>query len=179
MCEPTTLALVGMGLAVGGGVQKGVAAKSAADANADTMDSNAVLADYAAQDAVQRGEQGAGRARMRGGQTIASQRAEYGASGVDVRSGSAIDVGASTGAVSELDAQIIKANATREAFGYSTQAKGMRRQARYSRQAGDAALTSSILGGVAQAVPYGRGLSIGGGGGGASPYDVPGMLGPT
>jgi hypothetical protein len=110
---------------------------------------------------------------MRGGQTIATQRAEYGASGVDVRSESAVAVGESTGAISELDAQIIKANATREAFGYTTQAKGMRRQARYMRDAANQVLATSVLGGVTQAGSFAsRGLSIGGG---SSPAGDPGV----
>lgn len=136
------------GAAIAGGVIKGQAERSAAYANAATMESNAALAEAGRADALQRGGQKAGTARMRGTQTEASQTADYSASGVDVHSASAADVGASTEAVSELDAELAKNNAMREAFGYENQASNFRRQASYTRQEGDFAEVTSILGGV-------------------------------
>jgi hypothetical protein len=151
MCEPNTLLAAA---AVAGGVVKGMAGRSAAYANAATMESNAVLADAAAVDSLARGGMKAGASRMRGTQTEASQTADYSAAGVDVHSGSAVAVGASTDAISELDAQIEKNNAAREAFGLQTRASGERRAARYAMQEGDMALNESILGGVVGGASY-------------------------
>lgn len=105
-----------------------------------------------------RGEQAAGRKEMQGGQLQASQTAEFAASGVSVASGSVADVVGSTAAVTELDAQMIRNNAVRDAFGLTTQAKQLRRQARYTRQAGDAAATADILGGAIGAAGASRGF---------------------
>lgn len=117
-----------------------------------------------------KGGQAAGRAREQGGRTEASQTAEFAASGVDVRSGSVQDVVGSTAAVSELDAQILKNDAARQAFGYTTQGKQFRRQARYTRQAGQAAADADILGGAVGAAGAARGmLSVGPGGGPNAP----------
>lgn len=141
-------------MALAGGVVKGIADKRAADANATTLEGNAALAEAARTDALARGGQKAGALRMRGTQTEASQTADYAASGVSVQSGSAVDVGSSTEAVSELDAQLAKNNAMREAFGYESQAKQFRRQADYTRQEGDMAEVTSILGGVVGGASY-------------------------
>lgn len=145
-------------MAILGGVVKGVASKQAADANAATLESNAALAEAAKADALARGGQQAGRERMRGTQTEASQTADYSASGVSVKSGSAVDVGSSTEAVSELDAELAKNNAMREAFGYESQASNFRRQAQYTRQEGDMAEVTSVLGGVVGGASYLRPL---------------------
>lgn len=145
-------------MAILGGVVKGVASQQAAGANAATMESNAALAEAARADALAQGGQEAGRARMRGTQLQASQTADYSASGVSVKSGSAVDVGASTEAVSELDAELAKNNAMREAFGYESQASNFRRQADYTRQEGDMAEVTSVLGGVVGGASYLRPL---------------------
>lgn len=155
MCELNTAI---MALSLAGGVIKGQAERGAAQANAATMESNAALAEATKADALARGGQAAGRARTRGTQTEASQTADYSAAGVDVHSGSAADVGASTEAVSELDAELAKNNAMREAFGYESRASEFRRQAQYTRQEGDIGEVTSILGGVTQGASYLRPL---------------------
>lgn len=157
---------------------KGVAERNAAQANAATLEGNAALAEAGKADALARGGQKAGALRMRGTQTEASQTADYAASGVDVKSGSAVDVGSSTAAVSELDAQIAKNNAMREAWGYQSQASQFRRRARYTRQEGDMALATSVLGGVVGGASYLRPLlKIDGGGGGSDAWASESPLG--
>ena len=157
MCEPATLLMVG---SVAAGAIKGNAAKGAADRNAAIMESNAALADASAADAYQRGATTEGKVRMRGGQMEAAQKADFAASGVDVHSGSVADVVGSTGAISELDAQIAKNNAAREAFGFKTQASNLRQQAGYLRDEGDMQEIESVLGGVAQGYGYAQKLKV-------------------
>lgn len=146
----TALMVASFASSMPGGIMQGGAQKRAAYSNALTLESNATLADAGRADALQRGAQQEGRARMKGTATEGSQTADYGASGVDVHSGSAADVGASTEAVTELDAQIAKNNAARQAWGYQVQAQDMRRRAAYERNTGDMAEETSILGGVTQ-----------------------------
>lgn len=163
MCEPTTIAIVAGGLQVAGAVQKGIAAKQAAEANAALLEENARTADQAGGDAVLRGRLLEGRVRTEGEQVANKQKTAFAAAGVDVKSGSALDVLGDTGMLSELDAQVVRSNAFREAWGYKTQASQFRRRAGMERQAGDNALVGSILGGIAQGGQYASMLSIGGG----------------
>lgn len=154
-----------VGASLAGAAIKGQAERSAAGANASILESNAALAEMQAGDALARGEQAAGRERMRSGQLQSAQKTGYAASGVETSSGSVSDVIGSTAAVSELDAQIEKNNAAREAFGFKTRAAQFRGQARYTRAVGDQAFFTSMLGGVLGSASATRGLSVGGHGG--------------
>jgi hypothetical protein len=155
MCEPTTLAIVAGSAAVAGGIQKGAAAQRAAQMQGDLLDANAATADTLAADARDRGMVAEGKVRLQGGQLQAHQKSQFAAAGVDVNAGSAVDVMSSTAGLTELEAKIVANNAAREAWGFETQARGFRKQAQFTRAAGDAAQTGSILGGVGQAASYG------------------------
>ena len=98
------------------------------------------VADLQAKDAIARGNFSADQARIQGNRTMGAERAASAASGIDSNSGSSLDVQASEAGISELDQQMIRNNAAREAWGYTTQAAvntigannavgGMRRQA--------------------------------------------------
>ncbi|HWV38856.1 MAG TPA: hypothetical protein VN033_10320 [Vulgatibacter sp.] len=145
MCEPTTAALIMMGVGAGvqayGQHQQGQEAARAAEANRR-------FSLIAAGDAVQRGQLEAGRARLAGSQVIGEQRAAFGASGIDPSTGSAAALAADTRAASELDAAIIANNAAREAWGYRNQADELARQAAGARRAGNMAAAGSLLGGL-------------------------------
>lgn len=161
MCEPTTLAILAAGTAVVGGAQKALAATRAAREQAAIEESNAVIAERAATDAMARGAVAEGRARLRGGLLQGHQRAQYAAAGVDVSSGSPLDVVASTAATTELDAEIARNNAMREAWGYKEQAKKFRRKAQGALDAGTDQAIGSILGGIGGAATYGsRALKV-------------------
>lgn len=113
--------------AVGTGMQ--FAAQGAAgDAARKEAEHNARISEVAAKDAEARGEIEAAKSRMMGTRVVAEQRAAYGASGVDVDSGTPLDVAAETRANSELDALTAKVNAAREAWGYRNKAQGILRE---------------------------------------------------
>ena len=61
--------------------------------------------------------------------------ADLGASGVDVNSGSALDILSDNAAVAALDAKTIRHNAANEAFGYREQARNQRVNAMMGRNA--------------------------------------------
>lgn len=153
MCEPVTLAIAA-GATVAGGIYKGYAARQAGYEQAAILEGNALTADYAAGDAEARGAQAEGKVRLEGGQKAAHQSSQLAASGVDVQSGSAVDVVADTGMFTELDAAIARSNGRREAWGYREQGKQFRRQASLQRSSADAALIAGIFGGVAGAASY-------------------------
>lgn len=61
------------------------------------------------------------KARMQGTQMVAAQRFGYANSGIDEKTGTAAQVQGNTAAAAELDAQTIKNNAAREAWGLGLQ----------------------------------------------------------
>lgn len=97
--------------------------------DADTLNRNAILMDMKAEDATKRGGVAEENQRTATRQQIGDIRATVGASGVDVNTGSAVDLQTQTAKIGEQDAQQIRANALSEAWGYRTEAAGLRAQA--------------------------------------------------
>lgn len=106
---------------------------------------NANVAEQQALDAQRRGIMEAGERRAQTRQQIGRQRTALAASGVDVSSGSALDIFADTAAYGELDAQTIQSNAMREAYGYRTQSSNQRFQGSVANQAGRNRANSTLL----------------------------------
>ncbi len=101
-------------------------------------DRNATLAEAQGEDAVQRGTMAAAirRAQVRG--EIGSARANFGAQGVDVGVGSAVDVQSDYARLGALDIATIRNNAAREAWGYAAQASDFRTRGAMARAGADA-----------------------------------------
>lgn len=118
---------IGTGLKAFGDYQAGQDAAS-------TADQNAQLADMAAGDATARGEQGASDIRGTTDRIVGRQRTGYAAAGVDISSGSALDVMLGSRATSERDIATTRENAAKESWGYQQQATQFRRQAQGARQ---------------------------------------------
>ena len=133
-----------LGLGVAGGLFKTVASVNSANntitadnAQADALSTNALIAERAAASAVEQGQAEAANASTRGAQVIGAQRATLAANGVDVNSGSAADLQASTQYVTNRDVNTITANAARAAMGYSQQSQfDLQNAANYRRAAG-------------------------------------------
>jgi hypothetical protein len=139
MCEPSTIGLVaasaaGATVGIVGAVQSGAA-------QAKIADNNAELARLQQKDALVRGEQAASIVRARGRQIESSAIASIAANAIETTTGSAAGVLASTAIATEQDAETVKANATREAWGFGQQAQNLTAQATEVRR-------SSILGAV-------------------------------
>lgn len=132
---------------------------------------NAELARQAQTDAIQRGQQQEGYARMKAGGEIAAARAQAGASGVDGTVGSPVDAMADLRMMSEMDALTLRNNAAREAWGYQVEEKKQEREAGMARQRADNAFVSTILGGGGDMLQRGGNL-------GASLYSAGAFKGP-
>jgi hypothetical protein len=105
------------------------------DAAAAVALQNAGLAAQQAQDATVRGAQAENLSRLGTRQMIGAQRAGMAAQGIDIASGTALDVQASTAYVGELDALTVRNNAAREAWGYQVEAGNYRTQAAQAQAA--------------------------------------------
>lgn len=138
----------------------GQAAAEAGESSARQFEFNARVADLQAEDATQRGleEEQRFRTAVRG--LVGSQRAGFAAAGVDVGSGSAADVQADSAFLGELDAQQIRANAQREAWGYRVQAEDLRQGAGVARRGGQAARTAANWGAVNTVLGTGSSLLL-------------------
>lgn len=112
----------------------------AATYNAAEARRQALVADMQAANATERGEANRESFMRQLAQEQGSRTAQMGASGLDVNSGSNLDVLADSAALGQLDAETIRYNAAMEAWGYSNQARDAREQADlYQREAKGAA----------------------------------------
>lgn len=137
----------GIGAFFGAGTQKANmrGAAAVADANARIADTNARIAELGAQSALDQGQKQVGALTMKAGQLKSAQRVAMAANGIDVGTGSAAEIQASTDIMKEIDSNTLTANAVRTAWGYRTQgmnaqgeAMNLRNQADSMRSMGSA-----------------------------------------
>lgn len=161
MCDPITMGAMAVGSAVVGTVgalQAGHAASQAANYNAQMQMQNAEQAQRNAEIASQSGMANQNIQQLKTRAQIASTRANEGASGVGVNSGSFADVQQSEAVIGEMDSLTVRSRATREAYGYEVQGTNFRNQASLDREEGKQAKTASyfnaastLLGGASNA----------------------------
>jgi hypothetical protein len=114
-------------------------------------DRNYKQAKILSEDALARGEQRADANRRQVGQKIGAQKVGLAASGVDVGSGMALNIIGDTALLGELDTQIIRQNADREAKGYDSQAANFKAQKKAAKSSRLWNTAGVILGGAADA----------------------------
>lgn len=86
---------------------------------------NARIAEIGARSALDRGQKEVAGLTLQAGQLKSRQRAAMAANGIDLGTGSAAEVQASTDLMKELDKQTLEANAVRSAWGYRTEAANL------------------------------------------------------
>lgn len=122
---------IGTGVSAIGSLRQGQAQRQAADYNAAIAQQNAVIAQQQGIAAVEAQQRNAAR-------TIGAAKAAYGASGVQVDSGSPLDVLAESARMAELDKLTTKYN-------YDLRALGFDQQSNLASMNGKNATTSSLL----------------------------------
>lgn len=128
-----------------GSIQQGQAAKAAGNYNAEVADANAAQAKNNATIASQSGDEQAGMQEQKTRALVGAEEANTAASGIDVNSGSAVDVRASSTDLGMLDAITVRSQATREAYGYNTQAASLSNQATVDRAEGEASESAGVI----------------------------------
>lgn len=145
-----------MGIKALGSLSSSFAQSKATSAQGDyessIYESNARLKDMMAADAVKRGAAEAIKAKQASKRLIGSQRAALGAQGIDIESGSALDIQKETASLGAEDALNIKNNAWRESWGYQVQANDLRGRAEMSRLTAKAKSKNTLLTGGLSAV---------------------------
>jgi len=121
------------------------AQRAESDFNASIFESNARLQALQAEDAIIRGDKEAVKAKQAAKRLIGSQRAAMGAQGIDLESGSALDIQQETASLGAETALNIKNNAWREAWGYRAQESDLRSRANYARITGRNTSKNTLL----------------------------------
>jgi len=114
----------------------GEAGQAAAESQAELVEFNSEIAELQAVDALNRGAEEEHRFRSGIRTAIGAQIAGFAGQNVDVGFGSAVDVQADAAYLGELDAQAIKNNAMREAWGFKVEAEDLRMRADITRREG-------------------------------------------
>lgn len=142
------IAAAGAVASAGAAVYSGNAQAAQAGYQAQVAANNATIAQQNATYALQAGAAKEQASRIKTAALVAQQKAIQGASGLDVNSGSDVDVRGSTNVLGELDALTIRNNAAREAYGYGTQGSNFTAQAGLDRAAASNDATSGYIGGA-------------------------------
>ena len=146
MCEPTTIAYgVSALLMVAGGVQTARAQKAAGEYQAQVDEQNAKIGRQQADQARQIGNMEEERQMRRVRAAVATQRAAQAANGLDVNSGTALDLQAETAGFGAADALNIRSNALRQAWGFEVGAVNDINSASAARAGGRNASTGTLL----------------------------------
>jgi hypothetical protein len=175
MCEPVTLTAIGAGIATaagttatvaglgtlgtlaiastvasgvmaaGGAIKQGQAQKAQAKYQSAVERNNATIAGWQAEDATKRGQIAEQRQRLATSRLAGAQRAGMASSGVELTSGSPLDVLGDTAQLGELDALTIRSNAEREAYGARVQQSSLTAQSGLTQMAGRDAQQASYI----------------------------------
>lgn len=128
------------------------ALKSQASYQASQYEFNSDIAELQAKDAIRRGNQEAIDYKKGVKQLVGDQRAKLAAQGIEVSTGSALELQLDTAAQGAENIQTIRNNAFRESTGYKLEAIDQRAKAGMTRVAGKfGARTSLVSGGVGAA----------------------------
>jgi len=149
-----------------GGLVQAQAIRDVGAFEADAARLNERLAELQGKQAIARGKKDAANLKRGVKQLIGEQRAAFAAQGIEVGSGSALEIQEETAALGELDAITIRNNAQREAFGFRVQGLQAAQRAQFARISAEQRAGATILtGGLRAAQTFSR-FSFGNGGGG-------------
>ncbi len=116
--------------------------------NAQVAENNAQIARQNATFSGQEGAANAAREQLKTRAQVGGIKAAQAANGIDINSGSAVDVRSSAAELGELNAITIRSNAARQAYGYQTQASSDMAQAQLDRQSAKYASESGYIKGA-------------------------------
>lgn len=145
MCEPTTLGIIAIALTGLAGANEAHGQRHMGRAKDRIAQRNAQAQEQQAADASRRGAVAEERHRMQVKQFMGRQRAAMAAGGMQLDTGTSLDLQTDTGRMGELDALMIRNNAAREAWGHRVNASNYRIQGKLDRAAGRNAAIGTLL----------------------------------
>lgn len=150
MCEPTTMLLVATGMAAAGAGVSAYGQYQQGQAAEKIARNNQIMGEYAAQDALARGEEDAMAVRRKGEQLKGAQRSRMAASGIDLGVGTAAEIQDQTDFFAQQDVATARTNAKRDAWAFRAQGANAAAQGRFAAQQGQLQAFSTLLSGAGQ-----------------------------
>lgn len=158
MCGPAAIPIA-VAMTAGSTAFSAYSQKQQGDYQAAVAEQNAEALERSAADAsiqgVAQGEQQRNRYKGLIGQQVTSAAG----AGLDVSTGSPLDIFSETAELGEFDAQVVESNARRSAYGLRSQAVGQRQQGRLARSAGRNQAFSTLLTGGSRTASMGAQLA--------------------
>ena len=153
MCDPVSLGVaslvvggVGIGMQAYGAYQQGQAQKAQYEYQAAVNRENAKGAQWQADDARVRGQAAEVTQRRKAGALLEQQKVALGGMGFDMTDQTGSAILSDTATLGEIDAQTIRLNASREAWGFEQQRRNFESNAAMSGIAGQNAATAGAFG---------------------------------
>lgn len=144
-----------LGGTIAGAFTEAAAIKQRAQFQTQQLEFNMKIADIQAKDAIDQGEQDAKALKRKAEQLRGSQRAAIGASGIEVNSGSALSVQSDTEDMADLDANTIRLNAARRAWGFKAEGANLFSQNVLNKASAENQARSTLLTGGISALGQG------------------------
>lgn len=138
--------LAGAGISAAGAYEQGQAASESYSYQSQVAANNAKLAQQQGKLDIQSGEIAAVDQGLKTRAKVGSEKAQQGASGIDVNTGSAADVRAGTASMGMLDVSTIRSNAAKKAYADEVQANSDTAQGQLDTFAGEQAETGADIG---------------------------------
>lgn len=142
------LSAAGTGISAMGAIQGGKAQKASLAYQAQVNRNNAIIAEDNAEYAIKAGQQKAATESMKGAAALGAVKAAQAASGVNVNTGSNVDVQRSEREKSKLDVETVIHNAELRAYGYRSQAANFEAQAALNEAEGAQAEKAGYIKGL-------------------------------
>jgi hypothetical protein len=151
-----------LALGIGGALSSGIGSFYQAKANKYQLqtqavidDTNARISEMGAQSALNQGQKEIANLTLQAGQLKSSQRASMAANGIDLGTGSAAEVQASTDIMKEIDVNQANANTVKNAWGYRMQGVNYQNQSLAARAGASSispigSATTSLMSGATQ-----------------------------
>lgn len=146
----TTTQAIALAATVGSSVMAAGAAYQQGQVAKKTAENNAKSAEYAAQDAIQRGEEEAIQVQRKGAALKSAQRVSMAAKGLDLTYGTAADLQDQTDFFTQSDVATTRTNAQRDAWSMRSRGQAMLQQGKADAMNGMYQAAGSLLGGAGQ-----------------------------
>lgn len=154
MCEAITGISYAAWALIAAAAGTGVAAKSAHDQSqyqSEVGKNNAKSAQFAAQDALDRGMVAEDLQRTKNRQLLAAQNAALAANGIDTTTGTGLNLLTDSAGLGEFDAQTVRANAVKQAYGLTNNSINLMADSEAAKITGRNNVASSLLTGGSSA----------------------------
>ena len=140
------MAMAGAGIQAVSSITSGIASSNAANYQAQIARNNKVIADQNAVYAEQSGIAAAENQSRKGAARVAKIKTAQAAQGVDINTGSAVDVQVGQRMTDQLDTENVLNNAELRAYGYRVQGENFESEAKLDEMKGEQAKTAGYLG---------------------------------